>query len=115
MTAPYYTLYIASLPEVLFAHRYSCSKDSWHLSVNADIVEISACLAGTMKRTSGNSTDIFTPGELFVTPRDRPYTMEVSDGHSHVTAAWPYSRKACPPCCPARLRHRSALMPCARL
>ena len=87
MTAPYYTLYIASLPEVLFAHRYSCSKDSWHLSVNADIVEISACLAGTMKRTCGSSTDIFTPGELFVTPRDRPYTMEVSDGHSHVTAA----------------------------
>ena len=96
MTAPYYTLYIASLPEVLFAHRYSCSRDSWHLSVNADIVEISACLAGTMKRTSGNSTDIFTPGELFVTPRDRPYTMEVSDGHSHVTAALALQQEGMP-------------------
>ena len=96
MTAPYYTLYIASLPEVLFAHRYSCSRDSWHLSVNADIVEISACLAGTMKRTNGNSTDIFTPGELFVTPRDRPYTMEVSDGHSHVTAALALQQEGMP-------------------
>ena len=96
MTAPYYTLYIASLPEVLFAHRYSCSKDSWHLSVTPDIVEISACLAGTMKRTSGNSTDIFTPGELFVTPRDRPYTMEVSDGHSHVTAALALQQEGMP-------------------
>lgn len=81
------TFRIDSLPQILFAHRYSCSRGSWHLSPGEDIVEISVCLAGEMRRSDGKTTECFVPGELFVTPHDRHYTVEVPDEHTHITVA----------------------------
>ncbi len=75
------------LPEILFAHRFSCDKGSWRLPKDESMLEISACLSGEMYRRSEAGEERFLAGELYVTDHCRSYDITTSEGHTHVTVA----------------------------
>ena len=78
---------VDTLPEILFAHRFSCRENSWRLPQDENMLEISTCLSGEMRRSFGGLEETFTEGEIFLTHHRCPYMITTAGAHTHITVA----------------------------